>query len=75
MILLSAEEKNKSNGYDAIVSCWSKVVIWGKEKKKIVERLSSWEKKPGILEMKIFIIKIFQTTITILPGLVYFTMI
>ena len=39
MLILSAEEKKKSNGYDVIIISWSKVAISDKQKRKILEQL------------------------------------
>ncbi len=39
LLILSAEEKKNSNGYDAIIISWSKVAISDSHKKRLIEQL------------------------------------
>ena len=44
MLVLSAEEKRKANGYDVIIISWSKVVITDRQKNKILKQLGQKSK-------------------------------
>ena len=40
LIILTEEEKQKSGGYDAIIVSWSKILVSGKRKERLIKKIA-----------------------------------